>query len=36
MFNVHDISIVIPIKGHKKFVKCVEFDPKGDYLVSEM
>ncbi|CAO3679543.1 unnamed protein product [Umbelopsis ramanniana] len=34
MFNVNDISIVIPIKGHKKFVKCVEFDPKGDFLIS--
>ncbi|KAG2171323.1 hypothetical protein INT43_002945 [Umbelopsis isabellina] len=34
MFNVSDISIVIPIKGHKRFVKCVEFDPKGKYLIS--
>jgi WD40 repeat protein len=33
MFNVNDISIVIPVKGHKRFVKCVEFDPKGKYLV---
>ncbi|KAI8374673.1 WD40-repeat-containing domain protein [Radiomyces spectabilis] len=31
---IHDISRVVNMRGHTRFVKSVAFDPSGDYLVS--